>query len=234
VAYEVNRMDPQITIRAGKPDAGDGLAFACYLNIAAEGFFEFWLGKDFAATVADAYISPGHDLSYEHAAFALRDGEIVGMASCYSAEQHRRASDRPLRDATGYRPLRAAVIAAILRPVFRVLDRMEDGDFYLQAIAVDTECRGLGVGSILFAHAESRAIASGSARLCLDVSNGNDGAIHLYQRRGMGVIERSPRLFFAPRFRLLRMAKELQTEGQRHSVGRDAANSSTAYGRGDP
>jgi hypothetical protein len=46
-------------------------------------------------------------------------------------------------------------------------------------------------------------------RPCLDVSSGNGGAIRLYQRRGMAVIERSPRLFLAPRFRLLRMAKDL-------------------------
>ena len=44
----------------------------------------------------------------------------------------------------------------------RILDSIADGDFYLQAIAVDKELRGDGVGSLLMDCVEERARASGS------------------------------------------------------------------------
>ena len=34
-----------IVLRAANPASDDGLAFARYLDVAAEGFFRFWLGR---------------------------------------------------------------------------------------------------------------------------------------------------------------------------------------------
>jgi ribosomal protein S18 acetylase RimI-like enzyme len=71
----------------------------------------------------------------------------------------------------------------------RILDRLEDGDFYLQAIAVDESARGQGIDSILLNLVEERAGAAGCSRICLDVSAGNVGARRLYERWGMTVVE---------------------------------------------
>ena len=196
-----------VRLRAARPDFDEGLTFARYLDTAAEGFFRFLLGRGFERAVAEAYTKPGHDLSFEHVTFASIGERTVGMACCYSAAEHRAGSDEPLKKAAGYRVLRAALIAAMLHPVMRIIDTIEDGDFYLQAIAVDPDFRGRGVGSILFSAVEEEARADGSARVCLDVSADNTGAISMYERRGMTTIEKSPKVFFAPRFRLLRMAK---------------------------
>lgn len=202
-------VEQPISLRPARPEVEEGEAFAGYLNTAAEGFFRFWLGRHYARTIGDAFTRPGHDLSYQHATFAVREGRIVGMVSCYTAEQHRLSSHEPLREAEGYRALRASLVATAFSPIMRILDTLEEGDFYIQAIAVDEDCRGEGVGSLLFGAVEDRARASGSARLCLDVSSGNVGAQRLYERLGMSVVTESPRLLFAPRFRLLRMAMAL-------------------------
>ena len=46
IEYErtVRTPSPPITLRAARPEAEDALAFAGYLDTAAEGFFQLWLG----------------------------------------------------------------------------------------------------------------------------------------------------------------------------------------------
>ena len=201
-------VEEPVVLRAARPDLDEGLVFARYLNAAAEGFFEFWLGRNFAGVVAQAFTKPGHDLSHEYAAFAVRGGRIVGMALCYSAEQHRASLLEPLREAEGYRAFRSANTGAVMSPIMRVLDTLEDGDFYLQAIAVDEDLRGAGVGSILIGGVEEQGRASGSRRLCLDLASGWFCRPTTYERLGMEVVSES-KIFYMPRVRLLRMAKAI-------------------------
>ena len=58
-----------ITLRAATPTLDDGLAFARYLDDAAEGFFRFMLGRRFRHIIAAAFAQPGHDLSYQNVTF---------------------------------------------------------------------------------------------------------------------------------------------------------------------
>ncbi len=202
-------MDQHSTIlRAARPTFDEGLVYARYLDEAAEGFFRFMLGRRVADIIATAYTRLDHNYSYQNVTFAERDGVIVGMASGYTSEQHRRFSDQPLKQAAGNRALRMMCVRTLLAPLWRLLDTLADGDFYLQAIAVDKELRGEGVGSALMDSAEERARASGSARLCLDVSAKNEGARKLYGRRGMTVESGWPEFLFIPRV-LVRMTKLL-------------------------
>ena len=154
-----------IVLRAAKPTFDEGLAFAHYLDEAAEGFFRFWLGRRAAEIIATAFTQPDHDLSYQNVTFAERDNVIVGMVLGYTAEQHRRSSREPLKRAAGRSNLQMRIVGMLFAPIMRIIDSIADGDFYLQAIAVDTELRGNGVGSVLMDSSEERARASGSTRL---------------------------------------------------------------------
>lgn len=196
-----------VTVRAAKPTYNEGLVFARHLNEAFEGFFRSMLGPRFAHFVARAYNQPAHDFSYQNTVFAEREKAIVGMASGYTAEEHRRSSDQPLRQAVGNRALQR-MGAAILAARLRYLGTHTDGDFYLQAIAVDRELRGQGIGSALMDAIEERARARGSTRLYLDAAARNEGARRFYERRGMTVEEGRPRLPFIPRF-IVQMTKML-------------------------
>jgi ribosomal protein S18 acetylase RimI-like enzyme len=91
----------------------------------------------------------------------------------------------------------------------RIIDSIPDGDFYLQAIAVDTEHRGGGLGSILMDAFEERAHASGSTRLSLDVSAKNEAARRFYERRGMTVESQWPKRLAIPGLKFYRMTKVL-------------------------
>jgi ribosomal protein S18 acetylase RimI-like enzyme len=198
-----------IVLRAAKPTLDDGLAFARYLDEAAEGFFRLMLGRRAAHIIAIAFARPDHDLSYQNVTFAQRDDVIVGMVAGYTAQQHRRSSLQPLKQAAGRCRIRMRIVLALCAPMMRIIDTIADRDFYLQAIAVDKELRGDGLGSILMDSLEERARASGSARLSLDVSAGNDPARRFYQRRGMTIESQWPRRLTIPGLKFYRMTKTL-------------------------
>jgi len=195
--------------RAANPTFDEGRVFARYLDTAAEGFFRFMLGRRAVDIVATAFIQPDHDLSFQNVTFAECNKVIVGMVSGYTAEQHRRSSGRTLKRAAGRWNLRMMVVSILFAPLLRIIDTIGDGDFYLQAIAVDRELRGDGVGSALMDLIEDRAVASGSARLALDVSAKNESARRLYEHRGMTVESQWPKRLAIPGLRFVRMTKAL-------------------------
>lgn len=198
-----------ITFQSANPTIDQGRMFAGYLDQAAEGFFRFMLGRRSADIIATAFVQPGHDLSYQNVTFAEQNNVIAGMVSGYTAEQHRRSSDRPLKQAAGKYNLRRMVVSTLFAPLFRIIDTIGDGDFYLQAMAVDQDLRGQGLGSILMDFIEDRARACGSKRLSLDVSADNKNARRLYEYRGMTVESQWPKRLAIPGVRFLRMTKTL-------------------------
>lgn len=198
-----------IVLRAANPTIGEGLAFAHYIDEAAEGFFRLMLGRRAAQILATAFAQPDHDLSYQNVTFAEHDGVIVGMALGYTAEQHRRSSRSPLKRAAGRGNLRMRIVQLLFAPMMRIIDSVDQGDFYLQAIAVDEELRGHHIGSALADFIEGQARASGSARLSLDVSAGNEEARRFYDRRGMTIESQWPKRLALPGLKFYRMTKTL-------------------------
>ncbi len=198
-----------IVLRAANPRFDEGLAFARYLDEAAEGFFRFMLGRRAERILATAFAQPDHDLSYQNVTFAERDNVIVGMYAAYTTRQHRRSSRKPLKQAAGRHNIRMRIVMILFAPVMRITDSIPDGDFYLQFIGVDKVLRGEGVGSILMDSFEERARASGSTRLSLDVSARNEGARRFYERRGMNIESQWPKRLAIPGLRFYRMTKGL-------------------------
>ena len=203
-------MAEAVTLRPATSDLEEGIAFARYFESATDGLSQFLFGAGAEQTIAEAYVSPGHDLSYEYVTFAEMDGAIVGMLSGYTASEHRRSSDSAVIKAAG--PLRALRMLAVTPLAFqwgRFMNRLDDGEYYVQAVAVDEIARGLGIGSQLLDLAESKAINSGCGRLVLDVACTNSGARRLYERRGMTAEAESPSIAFVPDSSVYRMAKQL-------------------------
>lgn len=201
-----------ITLRAARPDLEDGRAFARYLDVAAEGFFRFLVGRDVERVLARAFCEKGHDLSYEHVLFAEQQDATVGMLSAFTAARHGQASSAPFRKAAGWRVVRLATVMLLTFPLVRFMDKMREGDFYVLAIAVDPTHRGRGIGTQLLEHARAEAYRRGCTRLTLDVASTNTGARKLYERLGMRIEAESPRVWFAPQSRIVRMVCDLREE----------------------
>lgn len=203
-------MDRQlIVLRAAEPTIEEGLVFAHYVDLASEGFFRFMLGPRAESIIADAFIQPNHDLSYQYVTFVERDNEIVGMYLGYTAEQHSRSTREPLTRAAGSRNMRMKIVTVLFAPIMRITDSIGEKDFYLQFIAVDKTVRGDGIGSILMDSFEEQALASGSTRISLDVSAKNEEAIRFYKRRGITIESRWPKHIPLPGLKFYRMTKSL-------------------------
>ncbi len=91
----------------------------------------------------------------------------------------------------------------------RFIETVPDGDYYLQAVAVDDQYRGSGFGSTLLDYSEEVGRAAACARIVLDVAENNAGARQLYERRGMKVEATSPSILRIPDTRAYRMIKPL-------------------------
>lgn len=55
--------EQSILLRPAKPEFGEGLQFAHYLDQAAEGFFRFMLGSESENIIASAFADSGHPTS---------------------------------------------------------------------------------------------------------------------------------------------------------------------------
>ncbi len=102
-----------------------------------------------------------------------------------------------------------AAFSLLARSMKRFIKRVPSGDYYLQAVAVDHQNRGAGIGSTLLDYSETRAREAGCTRIVLDVLEKNEGGRRLYERRGMEVEAKSPSFLFVRNTRACRMVKPL-------------------------
>jgi ribosomal protein S18 acetylase RimI-like enzyme len=206
------------SLRPAQPNVEDGRRFAHYVNEASHGLVRSLFGPRFERIIAEAFLSPGHDLSYETAVFAETEGRIVGMTSSYSSAQHRESSDKPVIAAAGLQVIRMIPLGILGRRFLAFINTVPDGDFYLAAVAIDDSLRGAGIGSMLIDDVEERAVASGCHRLALDVAVDNTSAIRLYEKRGMSIEAESPSILFRPGQRVLRMVKQFRDQFGQHTA----------------
>jgi ribosomal protein S18 acetylase RimI-like enzyme len=199
-----------IWLRPALPTLDEGMVCARFLNGLTPGF-RITFGRRHLEILAGAYVQPGHDLSFEHATFAERDGVIVGLVAGYTAEEHRTSSREPLRAAAG-RGLHGRIGAALSAAFMRHLGPGADDEYYVWALAVGADERRQGIGSLLMDHAEETARERGCSLLSLDVEAKNEGARRFYESRGMSIQSKWPpsRLLPAGTYR---MAKRVLNAG---------------------
>ena len=82
-----------------------------------------------------------------------------------------------------FNPIRATRILLNLA-IFALEARPKDDEFVVDTLVVDSECRGMGIGTKLLAHAEKSATTMGKNRMTLNVIDENQGAFRLYERLG--------------------------------------------------
>ncbi len=198
-----------VVLRNAKSTINEGLVCGQYLDEVAEGFFRLMLGNRFAEIIAQAFTQPNHSYSFENVIFAECDERIVGMALSFTAEQHRNFSAQPLKKAAGISVLRMKIVNILFAPMLQILKTLTVGDYYLLSMAVENEFRGKGIGTALMDSIEERASTNGSIRLSLDVAAKNEGALRLYEHRGMNIESQWPKRIPIPGIKLYRMTKLL-------------------------
>jgi ribosomal protein S18 acetylase RimI-like enzyme len=185
--------DTPCHIRPAKPITEEGLIFARLANVAASNGFRYLFGPRVEEIIAAAYVEPNNDFSHEFALLAEVEGKAVGMASGYTAKQHEACTEEAINRAVTRNALRVAIVGAMVSPMFRFMHTYDEGDFYLQFLAVEEDARGRGVGAALIDAMRARGRESGSTHYAVDVAARNAAAKRLYEREGFAVHDRWPR-----------------------------------------
>ena len=197
-------------LRRATPADADLLAWG--LNEAAGGLFDVLLGRRASHILASIMSQPTHAFSFEHAVLFEMNAVPVGM--CQGFPYGTPEGVRAFVHAAKLRTFRAAIVAGLGWPVFAAMSHHSPGEWYLQAIAVRANARGMGVGATLLANATSRAIRAGCDALTLDVDAKNVRAKALYEREGFQERSLSPRAPLAGGARVYRMSKPVHNRDQ--------------------
>lgn len=170
-------------IRIRKAAPADGHALALLMNMAGEGIPAYlWSlaaeeGEDAMAFGARRVSQGDKAFSYANAWVVEMDGVVAGMLLGY------RLPDTPA-------PVPDDVPALVL-PALE-LEALVPGSWYVNGIAVSPGRRGRGLGTLLLRLAEDLARADGADALSLIVSEGNPGAMRLYDSIGYRVVAVRP------------------------------------------
>lgn len=179
-------VQPRGDVHLRAATVGDTDFLAWGLNEAAGGLFVTMLGKRALDILGSVISEPAHEFSFEHAVVAMKAGSPVGF--CQGMPYGTPRGTDALMRVAGIRSIRAIAVVLFGRPVFSALERHSPGEWYLQAIAVHSQARGLGVGQLLFADAFRRASVACCRTLALDVDAANSRARALYERLGLQVV----------------------------------------------
>lgn len=137
--------------------------------------------EDLRAVVTEIVAAEGTSYSYENSVVAEYEGEIVGAMCGYDGA---RCDELKLR----VRQMLADRFYGGDVEAVNWSRETQDGEFYLDSIGVDPECRGMGIGTKLFAAMLERAWADGHSKAGLIVDMVRPEAEKLYNRLGFSFV----------------------------------------------
>ncbi|NIY76084.1 GNAT family N-acetyltransferase [Thalassospira sp. HF15] len=108
--------------------------------------------------------------SYHNTRFAFGENQIMGAIIAYAQPDH-------------FDPIDPAEIPAMFVPILE-LESLAPGSWYINVLAVYPPFHNRGIGSFLVRAAEEDARKAGKTSVSIIASDGNPGAVRLYERLG--------------------------------------------------
>lgn len=205
---DFNKNKMEIVIRKAKPEYKEGLVFAALFDKTSEGFFSKILGEEAYEIIAEAFVKPNNEYSFENVSFAVEGENICGMVSGYTFEMKKKFQSRILAQSKQGKKGAIQRFHFIESLLMRAMGVKKPTEYYLQSIIVAENYRGLGLGKKLMNWIENDAIEKSSQIMSLDVASKNMRAISLYQHQGMTIDSYWPRFPLFPSV-FTRMVKKL-------------------------
>lgn len=175
---------PNLSIHHRPAEPADADDLARLINIAGEGL-PLYLWQRMAEKGEDAWSVGRQRACRDEGGFSYRNADlaVIGddIAACLLGY--------PLDDtAEDFDP---ASVPPMFMPLLE-LENLAPGSWYINVLATYPQFRSRGLGSYLLDIAAGKADASCKSGLSLIVSDANDGAIRLYERRGFRQLATRP------------------------------------------
>lgn len=172
----MNIQSTPVVRRATQSDAAE---LATLINIAGEGIPN-WLWTQ-SCVEGQTPLDVGTErakrstvgFSYSNALIAQEQTRILGMVLSYAISHAPEEDPDTLPDP--------------IAP-FVALEKRSVGTWYVNALAVFSDNRGIGTGTRLMSAAETAAIENGFATMSIQVYEQNTGAVRLYRRLGYALV----------------------------------------------
>ncbi|MCP4137076.1 MAG: GNAT family N-acetyltransferase [bacterium] len=153
------------------------------INIASYGLVEFMFhdlvpGLTPVQLVAFSLAEDKNHHTYRNAVVARSNGTIAGMIFAYSSEF------KGLDEET-----RSLVPQERLDHIMEVFTKTVPGSLYIDALCVDEQYRGRGIGTALLSSARDRARDEGYNSLSLIVMAHNERALSVYKKFGFKTVD---------------------------------------------
>ncbi len=185
VAYE---------LREGGRSQEEALAFAQLAVSAGGDMFPLFFGPRATDLMARLYPHESNFMSHRFCRFAWVDGEIAGLMCGFSYDEKRAVTAGNSRDFVRYGAAtlpRMIWYAMRLNGLVRALEHLEQGEFYVEFLAVYPRFQRMGISQALLNLAEQQARSKGCRCVVLDVDIDNISAIRAYEKWGMHVARSS-------------------------------------------
>lgn len=147
--------------------AGEGIPAYIWSSLAKPGETALDVGAQRAAARTGSF-------AHGPAVVAESGGQVAGMLLGY-----RLADPYDVGELNSY--------PQVVRPLIQ-LEALVPGAWYVNAVAILEQYRGLGIGSVLMGEAERLARECDATRMSLIVAEENDGAKRLYEKLGYRVM----------------------------------------------
>jgi len=122
------------------------------------------------------------------------NNELVGLYIGYAGEKKKYYEGMPDFYAflKAFSILKILILAIKLPILNRLLtSKVENDEYYLSNLVVDSKFRGKGIGSILLGHAMENAKKEGCISVILDVDMTSKKAISFYRRIGFKIVDKN-------------------------------------------
>lgn len=173
----------KIVTRPATVDDSLIIARVIAMAIGDESGLRSYCGEEYIAVLNEIARAEGTQYSYQNAIIAEYDGVIAGAIIGYDGAQL-----SELRDGT------LSIIEEFTGRIPDIVDETEEGEYYLDSVAVLPRFRGLGVGTALITAFVEHAFTNGAERVGLIVDKENPYAEKLYTSQGFVAI--GERMFF--------------------------------------
>lgn len=200
-----NNLKKNVLIRKAKPE--DAENFVKFVIETDPEFFPMFFGKNYHGLLKKIFVIKENLFSYQNVKVIESDNKVAGMVLRYDwaiKKEQALKTGLLLLKFSGFDLFKRLFIYLNLD---NLSGKIRENECYISNLAIFSEFRNKGLGTLLLKDVENWAKERGNKKLVLEAYIDNVGAIRLYQRFGFEIFKEYSVKIDGKVFRYLKMRK---------------------------